>query len=66
MSPMALVLVGQSELWDKLKLQRYAAARYRIDISCVIPHLDGPRPSITSIHILSMLRDGRTSLPIKR
>lgn len=40
MSPMALVLVGQSELWDKLKLQRYAAVRYRIDISCVIPHLD--------------------------
>ncbi|MBP5306233.1 MAG: AAA family ATPase [Lachnospiraceae bacterium] len=39
-SPMALVLVGQSELWDKLKLQRYAAVRQRIDISCVIPHLD--------------------------
>ncbi|MCR5776380.1 MAG: AAA family ATPase [Lachnospiraceae bacterium] len=40
MSPMALVLVGQSELWDKLKLQRYAAVRQRIDINCVIPHLD--------------------------
>ncbi|MFR2774235.1 MAG: AAA family ATPase [Anaerostipes sp.] len=25
MSPMSLVLVGQTELWDKLRLQRYAA-----------------------------------------
>lgn len=40
MSPMALVLVGQSELWDKLKLKRYAAVRGRIDINCVLPHLD--------------------------
>ena len=39
-SPMALVLVGQTELWDKLKLQRYAAVGHRIDINCVIPHLD--------------------------
>lgn len=27
MSPLALVLVGQAELWDKLRLQRYAAVR---------------------------------------
>ena len=40
MSPMALVLVGQTELWDKLKRQRYAAVRQRIDINCVLPHLD--------------------------
>ena len=40
MSPMALVLVGQSELWDKLRMQRYAAVRQRIDINCVLPHLD--------------------------
>ncbi len=40
-SPMALVLVGQTELWDnKLKLQRYAAIRQRIDMYCVLPHLD--------------------------
>lgn len=43
MSPMALVLVGQSELWDeKLRLKRYAAVRQRIDINCVLPHLDRP------------------------
>jgi len=40
MSPMALVLVGQIELWEKLQLQRYAAVRQRIDINCVLPHLD--------------------------
>lgn len=40
MSPMSLVLVGQNELWDKLNLQRYAAVKQRIDINCVLPHLD--------------------------
>lgn len=41
MSPMALILVGQSELWDeKLRLRRYAAVRQRIDINCVLQHLD--------------------------
>lgn len=38
--PMALILVGQNELWDKLKLQRYAAIRQRIDIKCEIPQYD--------------------------
>jgi len=41
MSPMALILVGQNELWDeKLRLKRYAAVRQRIDINCVLPPLD--------------------------
>ena len=41
MSPMALILVGQTELWEeKLRLQRYTAIRQRIDINCVLPHLD--------------------------
>lgn len=40
MSPMALVLVGQTELWDKLKLKNYAAVKDRIDLKCVLPHLD--------------------------
>lgn len=39
---MALVLVGQSELWeDKLRLKRYDAVRQRIDINCVLPTLTG-------------------------
>ena len=40
MSPMALILVGQNELWDKFKLLRYAAIRQRIDIKCEIPQYD--------------------------
>ena len=39
-SPMALVLVGQSELWDRLQLQRFAAIRQRIDLQYKLPHLD--------------------------
>jgi len=39
-SPMALILVGQSELWDKFQLQSYAAIRQRIDLQCKLPHLD--------------------------
>ena len=38
--PMSLILVGQNELWDKLKLQRYAAIRQRIDLKCHLPQYD--------------------------
>jgi type II secretory pathway predicted ATPase ExeA len=40
MTPMSLILVGQNELWDKLKLQRYEAIRQRIDILCDLPPYD--------------------------
>lgn len=39
-SPMALILSGQTELWDKLKLQSYAAIKQRIDIQCSVVRLD--------------------------
>jgi type II secretory pathway predicted ATPase ExeA len=39
-SPMTLILSGQTELWDKLRLQSYAAIRQRIDIHCVVGRLD--------------------------
>lgn len=39
-SPMALILVGQSELWDRLQLQAYAAIRQRIDLQCKLTHFD--------------------------
>ena len=39
-SPMALILAGQSELRDKLRLQSYAAIRQRIDIQCHVNKLD--------------------------
>ena len=49
---MALILAGQTELWDKLRLQRYAAVRQRIDINCVLPHFDRAE---TEKYILSHL-----------
>jgi len=39
-SPLALIMAGQTELWDKLKLQSYAAIRQRIDVVCAVGHLD--------------------------
>lgn len=39
-SPMALILVGQSELWERLQLQTYAAIRQRIDIQCRLQYFD--------------------------
>jgi type II secretory pathway predicted ATPase ExeA len=39
-SPMSLILVGQSELWERFQLQTYAAIRQRIDIQCKLPHMD--------------------------
>jgi len=52
-SPMALILSGQTELWDKLKLQSYAAIRQRIDISCVIGRLDRAKTNeYISSHLL--------------
>ena len=40
---MTLKLVGQSELWDRLQLQAYAAIRQRIDIQCKISQMVQPR-----------------------
>ena len=39
-SPMALILAGQSELWDKLRFKSCEAIRQRIDIRCDINKLD--------------------------
>jgi len=39
-SPMALILVGQNELWERFQLQSYAAIRQRIDLQCKLPHFD--------------------------
>lgn len=39
-SPLALILVAQTEILDKLKKQIYAAVLQRLDIKCHLPHLD--------------------------
>jgi type II secretory pathway predicted ATPase ExeA len=39
-SPMALILVGQTELWEKLQMQAYTAIRQRIDLQYKFPYYD--------------------------
>lgn len=39
-SPMALILVGQNELWERRNLLVYAAIRQRIDLQCKLHHYD--------------------------
>ena len=39
-SPMSLILLAQNELWDKLRMQLYAAIRGRIDIKCELQGMD--------------------------
>lgn len=39
-NPLSLILAGQTELWDKLKLQANRAIRHRVDIQCFLTPLD--------------------------
>ena len=39
-SPLALVLVGQTELWEKLRMQKYMAITQRIDMNIVLKPMD--------------------------
>ena len=60
-SPMGLILVGQNELWQKLKLQRYEAIRQRIDIRYVVEHYDR---SETGEYIKSQIAHAQTESEI--
>lgn len=40
MSPLALILAGQSELWNRLELKSFTAIRQRIDIRCRLSPFD--------------------------
>ena len=39
-SPLALILVGQNELRERLQLQAYTAIRQRVDLQCKLHHYD--------------------------
>lgn len=39
-SPLALILAGQSELWSRLEMRSFTAIRQRIDIRCRLSTLD--------------------------
>lgn len=47
-SPLALILVGQTEIWEKLRKQVYTAVVQRLDLRCHLAHLDQAIPSPTS------------------
>lgn len=42
-NPLALILAGQTELWDKLKLQSLRAVQHRIDVKCFLNPFDFAR-----------------------
>ena len=52
-NPIALVLSGQPELWEKLKLQKCRAIRQRIDIQCRLNNYDLSRTADYIRHQLS-------------
>lgn len=39
-NPLALILSGRSELWDKLQTQVYRAIRHRVDVECFLTTYD--------------------------
>ena len=39
-NPLALILAGQTELWEKLKLHAYRAILHRVDIQCFLAPYD--------------------------
>lgn len=53
-SPISLVLAGQPELWEKLKLQKCMAIRQRIDIQCRLCNYDCSRTGDYIRHHLSV------------
>jgi hypothetical protein len=61
MSPMALILVGQTELWEKLQLQSYAAIRQRIDLQSNCIPLNARRLPRMFADISSTLARTKTS-----
>ena len=60
-NPVSLILSGQTELWDKLKLSAYRAILGRIDIECFMTPMDF---SDTKKYIESQLRYSGHASPI--
>ena len=63
-SPLSLVLVGQTELWDKLKMQSYMAITQRIDINIVLKPMDRSETSLyMKAHLAYAETDGDIFTP---
>jgi type II secretory pathway predicted ATPase ExeA len=50
-SPMSLILVGQSELWDRLRLQSFMAIRQRIDTHFKLGHYNRAHGDYVTRHL---------------
>ncbi|GAB1475792.1 hypothetical protein MASR2M70_06240 [Bacillota bacterium] len=61
MSPLALILVGQSELWNRLELKSFTAIRQRIDLRCRLSSYDRAE---TGSFITRQLEHAGASKPI--
>lgn len=53
-NPLALLLVGQTEIWDKLRRQVYTAVLQRLDIRCHLTHLDEAETKAYILHHLQV------------
>lgn len=60
-NPMALILSGQTELWDKLRLAAYRAILERVDVECFLTPMDF---SETKLYIESQLTYSGHETPI--
>ncbi len=57
----ALILVGQTELWDRPSRQAYTATRQRIDLQCRVSYLDRAQ---TGPYVQARLTYAGTTQPI--
>ena len=55
-SPMALILVGQPELTDKLRRQAYLAIEQRVNLKCYNPYLDEAQTKAYILHHLNFAK----------
>ena len=60
-SPLSLILVGQTEILDKLRKQIYTAVLQRLDIKCHLPYMD---ESETKSYIVEHLRLAKSTADI--
>ncbi len=51
-SPLTLILVGQTEIWDKLRKQVYTAVVQRLDLRCHLSYLDEAETKSYVLHHL--------------
>lgn len=62
-SPLALILIGQSELKQKLRSEKYLAVRQRVSFACELPRLDEMQIKMYIAHHLKAVGYKEETLP---